>query len=232
MNQNFEEFKSRIENKDIQKIWNNHFGVKKKFFDFFYKDLLFYKKPNILEFGVRHGVSTALFLDVCKINDGFLYSVDINDYSFQFKSDKWKFIHSKDDDYENVENKIPGNFDIIFLDTIHKANHVEKIFYHYYKKLKLGGLFIIDDVSWLYYCKNQKHDHFYKEVNNRETFTKLLEIYKYNYDNFDIEFNFCDTGCAKIKKLSNNIYKSNKISSREFSFKNFARKLFKNFNKL
>ena len=139
MSQNFDEFKKKIENNNIKKIWNNHIGVKKKFFDFFYEDLLLYKKPNILEFGVRHGVSTALFLDVCKKNDGFLYSVDVNDYSFQFKNHKWKFILAKDDDYEKVEKEIPREFDIIFLDTIHKANHVEKIFYSYYKKLKVGG---------------------------------------------------------------------------------------------
>ena len=91
MNQNFKEFKSRIENKKIKEIWNTHKGVEKKFFDFFYKDLLLYKKPNILEFGVRHGVSTALFLDICNLNDGFLYSVDVNDYSYQFDNKKWKF---------------------------------------------------------------------------------------------------------------------------------------------
>ena len=226
MNQNFEEFKSKIENKEVKRLWNTHKGIKKKFFDFLYNDLLLYKKPKILEFGVRHGASTALFLDVCNKNDGILYSVDVNDYSYQFKSNKWKFLQSKDDDYAKVEKNIPQEFDIIFLDTIHKAGHVSKIFFHYYKKLKVGGMFIIDDISWLYYCKNQKHNHFFKEINNKETFDKLLEIYQSNYENFNIEFNFCDTGCAKIIKLNNNINQYKKIISRQFSLKNLLRKIY------
>jgi len=42
------------------------------------------EKPIILEFGVRHGLSTKLFLDTCEKNDGFLYSVDIDDNSKKF----------------------------------------------------------------------------------------------------------------------------------------------------
>ena len=49
------------------------------------------EKPIILEFGVRHGLSTKLFLDTCEKNDGFLYSVDIDDNS---KSDiDWGINH-------------------------------------------------------------------------------------------------------------------------------------------
>ena len=77
----FDKFTERVSDNEIKKIWNSHPGVKKKFFDFFYHDLLKYNKPNILEFGVRHGVSTSLFLDVCNQKNGFLYSIDINDYS-------------------------------------------------------------------------------------------------------------------------------------------------------
>ncbi len=36
----FEDFKERIEDKEIKKIWDQHTGIKKKFFDFFYKELL------------------------------------------------------------------------------------------------------------------------------------------------------------------------------------------------
>ena len=49
-------------------------------------------KPIILEFGVRHGISTEFFLSVCEKNDGFLYSVDMDDTSKKFNSKKWKFI--------------------------------------------------------------------------------------------------------------------------------------------
>ena len=65
-----------------------------------------------------------------------LYSIDIIDYSYHFKSKNWKFIHSKDNDYEYIEKYIPEKFDIIYLDTIHKAKHVEKILYNYFDRLK------------------------------------------------------------------------------------------------
>ncbi len=44
-----------------------------------------------------------------------------------------------------TENKIINKYlkkkiDIIFVDTTHTANHVEKIFYLYFKKLKINGI--------------------------------------------------------------------------------------------
>ena len=59
--------------------------AKEKFYNFVYNDLLNFTDPVILEFGVRHGCSTALFLDICNQKNGNLYSVDINDYSYKFK---------------------------------------------------------------------------------------------------------------------------------------------------
>ena len=111
--------------------------------------------------------------------------------NLKMKDERWKFIQSKDDNFTKVESEIPNQFDVIFLDTIHKAEHVSNIFFHYYSKLKVNRLFIIDDVSWLLYTKNNKHDHFFKEVNNQETFKKILDIYNNNQDKFDIHFNFC-----------------------------------------
>ena len=227
MIENFEKFKKRIEDINIAKTWENHPGIKKKFFDFLYEELLKIENPKILEFGVRHGISTSLFLDVCNQKNGNLYSVDTEDYSYKFKNNKWKFIYSKDSDFDKVESETPNQFDVIFLDTIHKAEHVSNIFFHYYNKLKVDGLFIIDDISWLLYTKNNKKDHFFKEVNNLETFKKMLDIYNSNQDKFDIHFNFCDTGAVKIiKKKQEPLNQSKKIYTRENTLKNYLRKLY------
>ena len=90
---------------------------------------------------------------MCEEKNGFLYSVDVVDYSHHFKSKNWKFIHCQDDNYNLIEKVIPEKFDIIYLDTIHTAYHVEKILYHYFDKLKVGGVFLIDDTSSLPYLK-------------------------------------------------------------------------------
>ena len=112
-------------------------------------------KPNILEFGVRHGISTKMFIDICEKKDGFLNSVDVDDYSKKFFSKKWKFILGRDDNFQLIEKHISKNIDLIYLDSFHDAEHVEKIFFHYYPYLKKNGYFIIDDISWLPYSKKK-----------------------------------------------------------------------------
>ena len=227
LDQYFQEFVNRIEDNEVKKLWISHTGIKKKIFNFIYEDLLNFTNPIILEFGVRHGCSTALFLDVCNQKNGYLYSVDVNDYAYKYKNSRWKFICSKDSDLDRIEPEIPNKFEVIFLDTIHKANHVANIFYKYYDKLKVGGMFIIDDISWIPYVSDGKHNDFFKEVNNKETFNKLLEIYSNNTENFYLDFNFCDTGAAKIVKISNDkLRASSKLDTREYSIKNLTRKLY------
>ena len=36
-------------------------------------------QPNILEFGVREGRSTKVFLDLCRKKGGQLFSIDVDD---------------------------------------------------------------------------------------------------------------------------------------------------------
>ena len=184
--------------------------------------------PIILEFGVQLGSSTKYFLDFCKKKNGKLYSVDVNDCSKLFNDPNWKFIRARDDDFDHILKNIPSQVDVIYLDTIHTAKHVKKIFNYYYPYLKNNGFFIIDDVSWLPYLKKNEFDNFYCEINNKETFDNLLNIFDKNSKNFEITFFFKDTGTAVIEKLNNNeLSNDRKIRSREFSIKNFFRKLVK-----
>jgi predicted O-methyltransferase YrrM len=188
-------------------------------------------KPVILEFGVRHGISTEFFLDICKKNDGFLYSVDMDDTSKKFNSEKWKFIHGRDDNFELVESFIPKKIDLIYIDSFHDAEHVAKIFFHYYPFLKDNGCLIIDDVSWLPYSKKNERDNFNSEINNHETFHKILDIYNNNTNNFDLTFNFKSSGMAKIiKKNDNDLLDSKKVLIRKFTLKNFIRKIVRSFS--
>ena len=184
-------------------------------------------QPNILEFGVREGRSTKIFLDLCKKKGGHLFSIDVDDYSNLFKDQNWTFLKTRDDNFEFLQEKLPKKFDIIYLDSIHEADHVQKIFYHYYKFLKIGGQFYIDDISWLPYLKSNYRDNFYCEINNKETFEKLLQIYNCNQEKFDIFFTFISSGMCKIVKKQDLLNKTKKFTSREFSLKNLMRKLFK-----
>ena len=83
------------------------------------------KNINILEFGVETGQTTSLFLEMCKNNKGVVFSVDCKNYSELFKYPNWKFINSRDDDFEQIVMKIKDfKFDIICLDTIHTKKHI------------------------------------------------------------------------------------------------------------
>ncbi len=187
-----------------------------------------FKKIQILELGVQNGVSTKRFIDLCDINDGFLTSIDIKDCSNIIKNDRWKFVHSSDDNFEIIDKIIPKAIDFIFIDSLHEPNHVEKVFYHYYDFLKKDGICIIDDISWLPYSKDQYRDNEFSEYINRSTFNKILEIFNQNQENFSLEFFFKESGYAIITKNKENLLnKSKEIKSREYGIKNLLRKIYK-----
>ena len=48
----------------------------------------------------------------------------------------------------------------------------------------------MDDTSWLPYSKKNRKDNFFKEINNHETFDRIVEISNSNNDLFDLEFSF------------------------------------------
>ena len=74
----------------------------------------------------------------------------------------------------------------------------------------------------------KKESNFYCEINNKETFDRLIEIYNSNNKNFEIDFSFLSSGLAIIKKKSNDrLNKRIPLKSRSFSFKNFLRLLWK-----
>ena len=79
----------------------------RKLNSFMMKHLEGKKNVNILEFGVRKGVSTQMFLDMCKNNESKLYSVDVDDYSNLFNDPNWTFINTRDDNFNEIEKKIP-----------------------------------------------------------------------------------------------------------------------------
>ena len=182
------------------------------------------KNINILEFGVREGRSTKMFLDICAKNEGKLISVDVDDYSNLFNDNNWTFLKTRDDDYEKVSSYFSEDFDIILIDSLHEPNHVSKLIYTYWKHLKLNGSMYIDDISWLPYVKNSWRDHEYTENINRDTFNKILEIQLSNYDNINLIFSFSGSGMCRIIKQNHNELSKPKLL---FPRKNYIKKILK-----
>ena len=182
------------------------------------------KNINILEFGVREGRSTKMFLDICAKNEGKLISVDVDDYSNLFNDNNWTFLKTRDDDYEKVSSYFSEDFDIILIDSLHEPSHVSKLIYTYWKHLKLNGSMYIDDISWLPYMKNSWRDHEYTENVNRDTFNKILEIQLSNYDNINLTFSFSGSGMCRIIKQNHNELSKPKLM---FPRKNYIKKILK-----
>ena len=191
------------------------------------------ENPAILELGVQNGLSTKKFIDICNKNNGFLYSVDVDDCSKVSNDRRWTFIKSRDDNFNLIKSKIPKEIDILYIDSLHEADHVSKLIYNYYHLIKVGGFIFIDDISHLPYVKNGMRNNFYCEINNQETFNILLEIYFSNYDKIDLNFSFVSSGLAIIKKKNDKILnKMTKIKSRKSSLKNKIRKFVHFINKI
>ena len=184
--------------------------------------------PIILELGVQKGRSTKKFFDICKKNNGKLFSIDVNDCSNVLNDKIWHFYQTRDDNFKFIKSKIPKKIDILFIDTLHEANHVKKLINEYYPLIKTGGFIFIDDISHLPYLKNKRRDNFYCEINNKETFDLLISIYSKNTKNFDLSFTFVSSGLAIIKKKNDSeLINYEKLNVREWSIKNILRKLWR-----
>ncbi len=184
--------------------------------------------PIFLELGVQKGVSTKKFLEICKNKNGKLFSVDVDDCSDVSNDINWEFFQSRDDNFDFIKSKIPNKIDVLFIDSLHEAAHVEKLIYAYYPIVNNGGYIIIDDISHLPYLKDKDNNSFYCEINNKETFEKILSIYSTNTDKFDLNFSFFSSGLAIVKKKNNyELVKTKKIIERSASLKNIIRKIWK-----
>ena len=64
----------------------------RKLVEFVVPEIKSIKNLDILEFGVRKGISTSIFIDICKNNNGRLFSNDVDDYKSLYNDEVWKFI--------------------------------------------------------------------------------------------------------------------------------------------
>jgi predicted O-methyltransferase YrrM len=194
---------------------------------FVYEKIKKVKKINILEFGVREGLSTSIFLSLCDKNCGKLISVDVVDYKKLFNNQRWTFLKSRDDNFSFIKKSIKGKLDVIYIDSYHEPEHIKKILYYYYKFLKENGYVFIDDISWLPYVKNSYRENSWNEITNRRTFIKIIEIYSQNLKNFNLEFCFDNSGMAMLKKIKiRKLIEPKKIFNSEFKLKNILSRTF------
>ena len=180
----------------------------------------------ILEFGVREGRSTKMFLDMIKKKSGNLISIDIDDYSHLFSNENWKFIKTRDDNIHLISKSFDQNFNIILIDSLHEPSHVLNLINNYWKFLEINGSLYVDDISWIPYSKGNWRDHEYTENINYDTFETLLNLLNSNMDKFTLEFNFQASGMARLTKISDEtLSKPKKIIRRNNLIKKLLKKV-------
>ena len=151
---------------------------------FYLKHLQKLKKNqlNILEIGSYSGASAAAFSKY--LPNSQIFCLDINVSKFRYSSEKIKVygvdINNKSKVIKILEiiflDKKFKNFDIIIDDGSHKLSEILNCINFFFKYLKSGGIFVIEDYMLPNYFKNNKDvddifvDHLLKKLRNNEFF--------------------------------------------------------------
>ena len=105
-------------------------------------------KGNILEIGVRTGISTAAFLLGIEQNGGHLYSVDINPDCIAAigSHPQWTFLAGDSKNVGWLLSKIPAKLDVLFIDGDHSYEGVKSDLDNYGFLVQSGGSIVLHDV--------------------------------------------------------------------------------------
>jgi len=142
---------------------------------------------KLVEIGVYHGASIRLWHDY--FLNATIYGVDKNSRMEIFFSTNQKYkdrckIITGDSTNINTYNDIPNDIDIVIDDGSHRLVDQIKTFDLLFPKLKIGGLYIIEDVLALDEVKQKLLDlhssakiYDFREITNRHD-SVLVEIIK------------------------------------------------------
>lgn len=100
---------------------------------------------EIIELGVRQGVSTTAWLHGLDQTDGHLWSVDITGRP-ELHSPRWTFVQGPDTDPETLA-KLPEMVDVVFVDTSHAYQHTIEELALYFPRVRPGGRIVLHDTE-------------------------------------------------------------------------------------
>lgn len=104
------------------------------------------ESETIIELGVRSGVSTVAWLHGLE-GRGHLWSVDIEARPELIPDvDNWTFIQG-DDCSDEVLDQLPGQVDVVFIDTSHFKAHTLRELELYYPRVRAGGRIFLHDTE-------------------------------------------------------------------------------------
>ena len=163
------------------------------------------KSPIVLELGVDRGQSTKVILNaINNKKDAHLVSVDIRDCSSISLSESWTFIKKDSTKIKEILRQVPilkKGIDIIYVDSLHTKEHVQKEIYGWFPYLKKGGVIFLDDIDSGPYMNGRRKDSVSTEIANRNIYELIEAVFMANLNIIDLSFIRGSTGLARIKKI-------------------------------
>lgn len=164
------------------------------------------KDAVVLELGVDRGQSTKIFLNAVDGKPSSrLVSVDIRDCSSVSDSDKWTFVQEDSANIAEIVKAAPvleAGIDIIYIDSLHTAEHVRQEIFGWFPYLNKGGVMFFDDVDSGPYLLGQRKDSLGTELANRKIFELIEAVFRANMENCNLALVFGSTGLARVDKIS------------------------------
>lgn len=124
-------------------------------------------RGNVLEIGVRGGISTAALLLGVKDHGGHVWSLDVGDYGPVFGGDPdWTFIqgHSVRDSDRLLLEVLPPELDMLLIDSDHTYETTRNELYFYALLLRKGGVVFLHDTDLHWAGVRRALDEFAKEM--------------------------------------------------------------------
>ena len=160
--------------------------------------------PLIVELGVDKGQSTRVFLNAIEgKSNAKLISIDIKNCSSAVDSERWEFIQQDSSDIKSLliaKPIIKKGIDILYVDSLHTAKHVQKEIYNFFEYLNEDAYIFFDDIDSGPYMLEQRKDSVGIEIANREIYKLLEAIFRANINKFDFEIMRGSTGLGVFKK--------------------------------
>ena len=160
--------------------------------------------PLIVELGVDKGQSTKIFLNAIEgKRNAKLISIDIKDCRSAVDAKRWEFVQQDSSDIKSLlisKPIIKNGIDIIYIDSLHTAKHVQKEIYNFFEYLNEDAYIFLDDIDSGPYMSKQRKDSIGTEIANRKIYKLLEAIFRSNIDKLDFEIMRGSTGLGILRK--------------------------------
>lgn len=101
---------------------------------------------NVIEFGVRQGISTTALLAGVERNGGHVYSLDIEDCSAVWAGHpQWTFIQAASTEVEKFPTVAAMRFDLVLIDSDHSYTITYQELETWVPRVKAGGTVLLHD---------------------------------------------------------------------------------------